>query len=104
MPRLDGKALVQALRQNDSTKNLPVILLSARAGEEERSDGLAAGADDYLVKPFSSRELLARVSARLELTRVRVASALKEQALREAAERANATKDLFLAALRCLHS
>lgn len=57
---------------------------------------------DYLVKPFSSRELLARVSARLELTRVRVAAALKEQALREAAERANATKDLFLAALRCV--
>lgn len=45
MPRLDGKGLVQALRRNDLTKNLPVILLSARAGEEERSDGLAAGAD-----------------------------------------------------------
>lgn len=45
MPRLDGKGLVAALRQNDATKNLPVIMLSARAGEEERSDGLSAGAD-----------------------------------------------------------
>ena len=50
---------------------IPVILLSARAGEEARVEGLEAGADDYLVKPFSARELLARVDAHLQMARIR---------------------------------
>lgn len=91
-PRMDGKTLVRTLRNSRTHKYLPVILVTARAGEEESSDGLAAGADDYLVKPFSSRELVARVSARLELARVRMAAAQQELQLREAAEQANATK------------
>ncbi|HUA90027.1 MAG TPA: ATP-binding protein, partial [Steroidobacteraceae bacterium] len=67
MPRLDGFGLLRALRADERTRQLPVILLSARAGEESAVEGLDAGADDYLVKPFSARELLARVRAHLSL-------------------------------------
>jgi two-component system KDP operon response regulator KdpE len=65
MPRLDGFGLLKALRADERTRRLPVILLSARAGEEASVEGMDSGADDYLVKPFSSRELLARVRAAL---------------------------------------
>ena len=71
MPRMDGFELLAALRNNESTKTLPVLMLSARAGEESRLEGLSAGADDYLVKPFTARELLARVEAHLSLARMR---------------------------------
>jgi signal transduction histidine kinase/DNA-binding response OmpR family regulator len=71
MPRLDGFGLLQRLRAKLDTSAIPVILLSARAGEESRVEGLHCGADDYLVKPFSARELLARVGAHLELARKR---------------------------------
>ncbi|MES2877074.1 MAG: EAL domain-containing protein [Pseudomonadota bacterium] len=65
MPNLDGFALLQALRADPRTRSMPVILLSARAGEEARVEGLQAGADDFLVKPFGARELLARISTHL---------------------------------------
>jgi PAS domain S-box-containing protein len=71
MPRLDGFGLLRALHADESLRAIPVILLSARAGEESRIEGLEAGADDYLAKPFSARELTARVGAHLELARVR---------------------------------
>jgi PAS domain S-box-containing protein len=71
MPRLDGLALLQALRADALTANTPVILLSARAGEEAKVEGLRSGADDYLVKPFAARELLARVQAAIRLAKVR---------------------------------
>jgi len=71
MPRLDGLGLLKHLRSDESLRDVPIILLSARAGEEARVEGLDAGADDYLVKPFSARELVARVGARLELARIR---------------------------------
>ncbi|HEY7094880.1 MAG TPA: ATP-binding protein, partial [Ktedonobacterales bacterium] len=71
MPELDGFGLLRALRDDPQTATLPVILLSARAGEEATLEGLAAGADDYLVKPFSAREILSRVAARLEIARLR---------------------------------
>ena len=71
MPRLDGFGLLRALRADERTRQLPVILLSARAGEESAVEGLDAGADDYLVKPFSARELLARVRTHLDLARQR---------------------------------
>jgi PAS domain S-box-containing protein len=71
MPGLDGFGLLQALRSDPRTRDIPIILLSARAGEEARVEGLEAGADDYLVKPFSARELAARVGGALELARVR---------------------------------
>ena len=92
MPRLDGFGLLRALREDEATRGIPVVLLSARAGEEARIEGLEHGADDYLVKPFSAGELLARVGARLELARAR---RTVEDALRDADRR----KDEFLATL-----
>jgi PAS domain S-box-containing protein len=86
MPRLDGFGLLQALRSDDSLRQIPIILLSARAGEDSRIEGLDAGADDYLVKPFSSRELMARVGALLERERMRRESLDQEQDLRRAAQ------------------
>ena len=71
MPRLDGLALVAALRADPRTAAVPVVLLSARAGQEASIEGLQAGADDYLVKPFAAAELLARVRANIELARLR---------------------------------
>ena len=71
MPRLDGFGLLQALRKHSETTTIPVILVSARAGEESRIEGLERGADDYLIKPFSAKELLARVAAHLDLARQR---------------------------------
>ncbi|WP_211486470.1 ATP-binding protein, partial [Corallococcus exiguus] len=71
MPRLDGFGLLQKLRGDARTRGIPFIMLSARAGEEARIEGLQAGADDYLVKPFSARELLARVDSQLQLGRAR---------------------------------
>ncbi len=72
MPVMDGFELLRALRANESTRTVPVVMLSARAGEEATIEGLEAGADDYLVKPFSARELLARVRANLEMASMRV--------------------------------
>jgi CheY-like chemotaxis protein len=71
MPELDGFELLRELRADPQTKELPIILLSARAGEESRIEGIEAGADDYLIKPFSARELLARVEANLKLAQLR---------------------------------
>jgi len=71
MPGLDGFQLIAALREQEETRTVPVILLSARAGEEARVDGLQAGADDYLVKPFSARELVARIDAQLVRNKLR---------------------------------
>ncbi|MFG1604315.1 SpoIIE family protein phosphatase [Actinoplanes sp. NPDC049265] len=71
MPRLDGFGLIRALRADERTRDVPIVVLSARAGEEASGEGLAVGADDYLVKPFSARDLVARVRANLELGKVR---------------------------------
>ncbi|GMA14293.1 ATP-binding protein [Deinococcus metallilatus] len=81
MPHLDGFGLLRALREDPATRDIPVILLSARAGEEARLGGLEAGADDYLAKPFSARELRTRVRTHLEL------SGLRLEAARQARER-----------------
>ena len=81
MPRLDGMELVRALRSDDATRTLPVILLSARAGEEATVEGLGAGADDYLVKPFSARELLTRVRTHLALASERSRAAREREQL-----------------------
>jgi signal transduction histidine kinase len=106
MPRLDGFGLLRALRADPRTSATPIILLSARAGEEARVEGLDTGADDYLVKPFSAQELVARVRSHLSLARVRTAASdaadrarRDAEAAREEAERANRAKSDFLAAM-----
>jgi signal transduction histidine kinase/PAS domain-containing protein len=92
MPRLDGIGLLQALRAHGDTREIPVVLLSARAGEESAVEGLAEGADDYVVKPFAARELLARVRTHIELARTRSAAYIRIQ-------EANESKRQFLAAM-----
>jgi len=82
MPRLDGSALVRAVRADPRLADLPVILLSARAGEEASIEGFELGASDYLYKPFSARDLLARVGAHLEIARLRRQSVRTEDRLR----------------------
>ncbi|MEU6077385.1 SpoIIE family protein phosphatase [Micromonospora sp. NPDC047074] len=71
MPRLDGFGLVAALRADPRTRHVPIVLLSARAGSAEAVAGLEVGADDYLTKPFSGQELIARVRANVELGQLR---------------------------------
>jgi len=71
MPGLDGFDLLREIRANSDLADIPVILLSARAGEEARIEGLQAGADDYLTKPFSSRELLALIQSHVQLAGLR---------------------------------
>ncbi|WP_438000987.1 ATP-binding protein [Sorangium sp. So ce185] len=83
MPGLDGVSLLRELRADPRTSMVPVMLLSARAGEDAVVEGLDTGADDYLVKPFSARELLARVRTQIEMARMRRRAA-------EAAERERA--------------
>jgi PAS domain S-box-containing protein len=71
MPGLDGFGLLHELRADPKLAELPIILLSARAGEGARIEGMQAGADDYLIKPFSARELLACVGSHLKMARFR---------------------------------
>jgi PAS domain S-box-containing protein len=87
MPRLDGFGLLAAIRKDPDLRDLPVIMLSARAGEEARIEGLSAGADYYLTKPFSARELVAQVNANLTLARVRSEAARDLRASEEALRR-----------------
>lgn len=72
MPELSGYGLLKVLRSSPETRSTPFILLSARAGDEARVEGLLAGADDYLAKPFNARELIARVHTHLDIARMRV--------------------------------
>ena len=71
MSGINGFELLRVLRADPQTQEIPIILLSARAGEESRIEGLAAGADDYLIKPFSTKELLARIEGTLKLAELR---------------------------------
>lgn len=83
MPRMDGIALLNALRADPAMLDIPIILLSARAGEEARMEGLNVGADDYLIKPFSARELVARIEAHVRLSQMRKRA---QEALKQAEE------------------
>src|SRR5215207_10095416 len=85
MPHVDGLALLKAIRRDAALRTLPVIVLTERGEMDSRIEGLEAGADDYLVKPFSPRELIARVRASLELAR-----------MREAVERSNGREEALL--------
>jgi len=95
MPGLDGFAFLRALRADRNLGALPVIMLSARAGEEARAEGLDATADDYLIKPFTARELLARVSSTVAVSRARREAAKREAELR--AETAEILETMTLA-------
>ena len=86
MPEMDGVTLLHALRADVRTRTIPVILISARAGEEARLSGLETGADDYLVKPFAAREVLSRVRTHLEMGRIRRAAAEAARVLAETRE------------------
>jgi signal transduction histidine kinase len=90
MPELDGFGLVRAIREDSLLATLPVILISARAGEESTVDALAQGADDYLVKPFTARELKARVASNLKMARLRSDALARERELRSETQRAEA--------------
>ena len=83
MPGLDGFGLLRALREDERTRAVPVIFLSARAGEAASIEGMGKGADDYLAKPFSAKELISRVAARLEIARAREAKRVEAVAERE---------------------
>jgi DNA-binding NtrC family response regulator/signal transduction histidine kinase len=93
MPQLDGFGLLRAIRDDAALASMPVILISARAGEESRVEGLQAGADDYLVKPFTARELLARVDTHLKMAKLRRDTAEREERLRMEAELERQNKD-----------
>jgi PAS domain S-box-containing protein len=79
MPRRDGFELLKDIRANPRMSHLPVIMLSARGGEAANVEGLNAGADDYLVKPFGARELVARVEGNLNMARLRKRLAQHDQ-------------------------
>jgi signal transduction histidine kinase/FixJ family two-component response regulator len=82
MPHLDGLGLLRKLRADPETRAIPVILLTARAAEESRIEGLEHGADDYLVKPFSAPELLARANSAIKLSHMRTRVVQQEERLR----------------------
>jgi PAS domain S-box-containing protein len=97
MPRLDGFGLLRAVRDDAALRDLSVVMLSARAGDDAKVEGLDAGADDYLTKPFSARELLARVAANIAMARLRheaaAAVSSSEARAREQAERVQLALD-----------
>ena len=87
MPRLDGLGLLRKIRADPELHDIPIILLSARTGEEASIEGLKAGADDYVNKPFSARELIARIAANLDLVRRRQKVQEELRRLNESLER-----------------
>ena len=105
MPDLDGLELTRQLRADPDTRGLPILLLSARTGEEATAEGLATGANDYIAKPFSARELVARVRVQLEIARslegdrAHQSARMAEEQFRQVAESTSRAKDEFLAIL-----
>jgi signal transduction histidine kinase len=97
MPGLDGFQLLEAVRGDDALAHTPVILLSARAGEAASIEGIEAGADDYLIKPFTARQLRARVHTTLTLARAREEARRAESEARERAEEAVEARARFMA-------
>jgi signal transduction histidine kinase len=81
MPGLDGFELLKALRANPHTREVPIILLSARAGEESVVEGLEAGADDYLIKPFSAGQFVSRVKGHLQMAQLRLEALHQERTI-----------------------
>ena len=83
MPDLDGFGLLDGLRASPETATIPVIMVSARTGDDVRIEGLEAGADDYIVKPFSSREFVSRIAMHLELRRLEARLRVERAAIAE---------------------
>lgn len=98
MPRLDGLNLLRRLRADKRTRNIPVVMLSGRASDEAREEGIVTGADDYLIKPFNARELLERLRSQLELAHLRRES--ERHHLERNAELARRVDELQLANAR----
>jgi PleD family two-component response regulator len=86
VPGMDGLALVSALRRDQATETIPVLLLSARAGHDATVEGLDAGSGDYLATPFTAGELVARVRSAVELSRLRLHESRFRRALIESLE------------------
>jgi len=99
MPRLGGHELTRILRGDPSLRDVPIVLLSARAGEEARIEALGEGADDYVLKPFSARELLARIESRLQIARLRNEALTATRAAESALRASDRRKDEFIAML-----
>jgi len=99
MPGMNGYQLINEIKKNVQWEQIPIIFISARAGEEAQLEGFSYGIADYLSKPFSVRELLARVTTQLRIAKERKKSIQIEKDLRTASESANDAKDRFLAAL-----
>ena len=93
MPRLDGFGLLRAMREDPALCDIPIVMLSARAGEEARIEGAQAGADDYLTKPFSARELVARIDANVKMAAMRRKGKQTEGALGESEQRLRLATD-----------
>jgi len=99
MPEMDGYQLVEEIQKFEDWRNIPIILVSARAGEESKLEGFSYGVVDYIAKPFSAKDLLTRVTAQIQLAQERKRTLQIERDLRTASESANDAKDRFLAAL-----
>ncbi len=100
MPEVDGFGLIAAIRADAGLASLPVIMLSARAGPEAVGGGLAAGADNYLVKPFTSADLISHVAARLEAAARDRSGPLGEEASQRERALASLTADMGAARVR----
>lgn len=100
MPFLDGFGLLKELRSRAETRMLPVIMLSARAGEEASAEGLEEGADDYLIKPFTARELLSRIASHLRMARMRTEAMVIERDLRTEVSEAKDRLERILASIQ----
>jgi signal transduction histidine kinase len=101
MPEMNGLELVSVIRADEKLQATPVILLSARAGEEARIEGASQRADDYIIKPFSARELLARIDNQIRLARAREQA--HEAAQKEIAQRKMVEQELRVAQERLNH-
>jgi signal transduction histidine kinase len=99
MPKLGGQELTRVLRADPNLRDVPVVLLSARAGDEARIEALDEGADDYVVKPFSARELLARIESRLQIARLRSAALAATRDSEASLRASDRRKDEFIAML-----
>ncbi len=96
MPEMDGIALLKAVKSDPAICHTPIILITARAGEESRIEGIEIGADDYIVKPFSSRELIARAKAQIRMSteRHRITDELERKVEQRTQDLVNANREL----------